>query len=830
MDSNKQYQEQIALLKEIQDMQKNSISDNLKIENAKRKQNDAVRDLYSIERELSKEIATGNSMSKKKIESLQALSKLAQKDLKLSKEILSVETKRVNLLGVMSKTYGGIVNSGFFKFLMETDKAVRDVTRELGMSGDQAARMRTELQGAATGAARLGGNIQDLANIQSTFADETGRARVLSEETQLSIMKIGLGTGLGIENAAKLAGQFELMGLNAQASADYVQGVVDVSERMGVNTTKVLKNISANFKDLQKFTFRNGVKGFAEMAMHAEKFKFDMGSMLDSAERARTLEGAVDLAAQLQVMGGEFAKSDPFELLFLSRNDPDKYAQKINNMTKGVATFKKNADGTFQTFISPMDLDRLNKVGDALGMQKGELAEQSRRMKEISATRQGMLGMDLSKDLRDAVEAQARLNTNTGKMEVMIGGAAKNITQLTKEDAKYLQTQASTLQKRAEDAKNFDKVFSDTILELKSALLPVLDGFNTVIDFIKPIISGTLNMVGGLSDTFKTALKVAGGIGASALLISGAFKLISPFLSILKGGGLKNITSGLGGGSKGIASTVTGGASGVAKGGGFMKSLAGGAGVGVAAAGIGTGVMLAAKGFAQLATAMKDLNVDQLETFKSVALGLAIAIPVAAVAIGVLATAATLAAKPLLALGGAVALIGAGVGVASFGIGEMAKGLSTLDGVDLSGIGSGMLSIGGAALMIGNPMGLIGMVGMSAAVSSIGSNADNLERVGNAFYNIGAVMKGSSEDFKQIRQTIDAINTMESGGGSAFSSLAAILSKPLKVEFSDNNATFNATVNLNIDGKKIADSINVSRRVSINTADQKSGKSGSGSV
>ena len=66
---------------------------------------------------------------------------------------------------------------------------------------------------------------------------------------------IGRGTGLGVEQATKLAAQFEYMGIDAKAAMEYAQGVVETAELMGVNTTKVLKNISDNFKKLQTFTF-----------------------------------------------------------------------------------------------------------------------------------------------------------------------------------------------------------------------------------------------------------------------------------------------------------------------------------------------------------------------------------------------------------------------------------------------------------------------------------------------------------------------------------------------------------------------------------------------
>ena len=227
-------------------------------------------------------------------------------------------------------------------FLQSQDKIIKSTILNLGMSGIKADMMRNSFEESAGFVARLGGSLEDVQGIMEGFADETGRARVLSSDMVKDIEMIGKGTGLGIEQATKLGAQFELMGIDAKSAKDYVQGVVDTSERMGVNTTKVLKNISDNFKRLQGYTFQQGVKGFAQMAEYAEKFKISIDAALNAADIGRTLEGAINMGAQLQVMGGNFAKMNPYDILYNSRNNPEQFQKDIATMTKGIATLRKN--------------------------------------------------------------------------------------------------------------------------------------------------------------------------------------------------------------------------------------------------------------------------------------------------------------------------------------------------------------------------------------------------------------------------------------------------------------------------------------------------------
>lgn len=823
-DFSKEYQKELDLLKRIQEAEEASLDTSFRRSKAEINLQNSLLKQQALVEVLRDYKNKGLELTEKEQKLYDSTLNSLKQQLAVEKQALNIEKKRVTTLKLLQNAAVGFLNALPISFFMEADASMKSINKELGLSGIRAEAMRTNIEGASISAARLGANIQDLSNIQSTFADETGRAKALTEEAQMAIVAIGKGTGLGVEQAARLTGQFELMGLNAEKSAQFVQGVVDSSERMGVNTNKVLKNITENFKDLQKFTFRGGIQGFAEMASYAEKFKVDMGSMLDSAERARTLEGAVDLAAELQVMGGEFAKSDPFKLLFLSRNDPAEFTKKINDMTKSVATFKKNADGSFETFISPMDMDRLERVGESLGMQRGELVEQAKRMAEIRRMRQQMLGTTLTKDEMESIEGMAKFNSDTGKFFVEINGQKKDLSRITAQDAQLIEQQARTLDQRAKDAQTFDEVFSNTVTMFKSSMLPILDGMNDILtNVVQPVVTEISNLLNSSPSWVTSIMKYGGAIAGGLLVASKTASMLSPIMGIFKGGGISKLLSG---GAKGVggASAIGGNT------GGFMSSMGAGAGVGVAAAGMGTGIMLAAKGFAELATAMKGLDVNQLEAFKEVTLGLSVAIPAAAIAIGVLAAVAAPAAPPLLAFGAAIGLVGAGVGGAAIGIGYLVDGFSSLmktaSPEKIMKTAAGISTLAGASLMFANPLAVLGLGTMASSVLAMSSAGSGMEKIGYAFEKIETVLQGSTSQFTELRKTIDAIQNMEIDTNSAFGSLANLLNKPIMVEFANKDVAINTRVNLNVDGRKLAESLNIPQRVAVSTYDQKSGKSG----
>ena len=758
--------------------------------------------------------------------------KALEEEKKINKQ-LEQQVKNRKLAVDIAKQLGVQLRLGW-KYLQDQDKIIKSTNLNLGMSGAKAAAMRDSFEKSAGYVTRLGGTIADVQGIMQGYADETGRARVLSAEMVKDITAIGKGTGIGIEQATRLGAQFELMGFDAKGTLDYVQGVVDTSERMGVNTTKVLKNVNDNFKRLNTYTFQQGVKGFAQMAMYAEKFKIDIGQALNAADVARSLEGAIDLSAQLQVMGGEFAKTDPFEMLFLSRNDPAKFTEKIADMTKGVVSFRKMSDGSFEKFISPADRDRLAAVAKSMGMEASALTEIAERQADIQKMRQQMGGMGLSDEQKKLVEGAAIFDKNSGKFQVKIGETMKNISELTKDQAESFVKQQVSLEERAKQAMTFDETFKATVETLKASLLPLLKSVNWLLDHtIKPIADLAAKGwgVGGAAAALLSAGLLWKGVtnklgnvvsqwvqGSGGKGISGAFGRVSP-VGGRTGGGLTDGIPASGKGSSGLAQQRAGIGAGAAAKGAGVKALGQGAGVGMAAVGMGAGVGLAAEGISKLADSMSKLTPEQAKSLTIIATTLAVTFPIAAIGITLAGKAAEASALGLIVLGGAIALVGAGIYLATTGIGKMGEGLAKMNesgggaGKQLLGVAAGVAGITLAMGMGGIPM----LFAFNNSLARMSKNSEGIEKIGTAFATIKTVLSGTKEDFIAVEKAIKSIGGTNVKSGGYFSELANLLKKPLLVEFANNGkVALTNDITLNLDGQRF-----MNKAYDVNVAIQK---------
>jgi hypothetical protein len=756
------------------------------------------------------------------------INKQLQKELKNRQAIVD-NTKKVI----------GYITQGW-KFLQEQDKTIRSTVLNLGLSGTKASQMRLSFEQSAVFAARLGANLEDISKIQQTFTEETGKAQTLTSQTMKDILLIGKGTGLGVEQASKLVGQFDFMGVSSKNAMENVQGVLDTSERMGINSNKVLKNVSDNFKKLSTFTFQNGVKSFAQMAVDAERTRVSMSSALNLAESKRGLEDVIEMSANLQVMGGKFAEIDPFQWLYMVRNEPEKITEKISDMTKGMYSLKKNSEGLMEKFITPADKDRLDNVAKTLGFTKEEMHEIAQKSLDIGNMEKNLAGKGFTEDQKKMIQGAAKLNQTTGKYQVMLGGTMRDISTLTKDQAKAFESEKVTLEERAKEAMTFDETFKATINMLKASLLPLLNAINK---YLLPPIKWLADLAGS----------GWGGLAGTAGILLAAARAWKVTTNALGKVADKFVEKGLGGFGKNkggdLASSLTKGRDGKPLNIGAQKAydvgqvnkmkasgtknLKSGAGMGAALVGAGAGIALAAVGISKLADSMSKLTDKQADTLVKIVDSLLIFMGIAAglaAAIMIFGRASTAASTGLIIFGGAVLMVGVGVGIAAAGIGVMAAGLGiliekgTTAGDSLFVLAGGMAGIAASLMLF--TAGSLGLITFGATMAMIAMTAPAITKVGAAFKEINAVMSGSKEDYIAIAAAINSIADANTKSGGMFADLANIMKTPLKVQFVDKGVSIASNITLNVDGRKLAEQIGIVQYTTSTTYDQGKGTRG----
>jgi hypothetical protein len=190
------------------------------------------------------------------------------------------------------------------------------------------------------------------------------------------------------------------------------------------------------------------------------------------------------MSAQLQVLGGEWSKlADPFHLMYMARNDMEGLTKEITDATAASAHWS-SVNKQFE--ISALEMHTLRKVAEQTGMSYEDLAASAKKAAQFAGIRK-QISYGFDPATKEFIETTAQFNEK-GEAFITVNGEPKLVKQLNSMDQTMLNTMISekkTLKERAESAQTFDETLTNLINQVKTVLLPVLEGIDTT---LRPIV------------------------------------------------------------------------------------------------------------------------------------------------------------------------------------------------------------------------------------------------------------------------------------------------------------------------------------------------------
>jgi hypothetical protein len=276
---------------------------------------------------------------------------------------------------------------------------------------------------------------------------------------------------------------------------------------------------------LNKFRFKDGVKGLIKMAEVSAKLGVDMEFASGFAEKLWNVEGAVETAAQFNVMGGAFARlGDPFKLMYMARNDIAGLTEEIANAAAESATFNKE---TKKFELGAMEMHRLKIIAEQTGLEYDKLVTAGQNAAKFSKIK-SQVSFSMNDDAKEFLANTAQLDEQ-GRAYIEIGTEKKLLSTLGASGAALIQKQIDekkTLEERAKSAKSFDEQIVNLINQVKTFMLPIVEGLT---DVLKPFVEelmgnkefmGELKSLGAtLGEWVKTAATWFKGLAEIAVAI-----------------------------------------------------------------------------------------------------------------------------------------------------------------------------------------------------------------------------------------------------------------------------------------------------------------------
>lgn len=446
----------------------------------------AARNINFIEKQISVTKAkiqklekSSSAEDKKTLKILEKINKENEHKLQLYKLQNEALTKQqLSLTNIATAVTGTILKGvkATWREFDKWDKSARTTAIQMGLTGKHVDGFRRSLDVVVKQTGMIGVNYADLAKIQGKYTDQMGRATMLSTKALTGISSMSVALGVGAEEAASMAGDFFLLTASAESVADIVEDTMNKSSSMGVHAVKVTRIMNQNLKIAQRYNFRDGTKNLMNMAAMTAKFRLEISQVAAMADKLFEPEGAVEMAANLQVLGGEFSKlADPFRLMFMARNDMEGLQDAIINSTKGLVTFNRESG---KLNLSAQELHRLKYIAQATGMDLDNLVETARSFAQVDLARQE-IGFNVDEKYHDFISSAAQWSKDkkTWVIDIVDKDGTKTqhaINQLSNDIAKQAYQENENLKKRAEQSQTFMDMLNNLWMQVQSAFLPAL--------------------------------------------------------------------------------------------------------------------------------------------------------------------------------------------------------------------------------------------------------------------------------------------------------------------------------------------------------------------
>ena len=178
------------------------------------------------------------------------------------------------------------------------------------------------------------------------------------------------------------------------------------------------KEVCENIGKINEFGFKNGVQGLAEMSRQSKEFRINMSEAFKLADKVMDPANAIDMVANLQVIGGAFGDlNDPLKLMYDATNNVEALQDSLIKAASGLATYNQE-QGRFE--ILGINQRRVRDMAAAMGVDYRELTKSAIASQERMLANNDLMAKGFSIPEKDKEFITNLAKMDNGKMVIEI--------------------------------------------------------------------------------------------------------------------------------------------------------------------------------------------------------------------------------------------------------------------------------------------------------------------------------------------------------------------------------------------------------------------------
>ena len=340
--------------------------------------------------------------------SSKGMSNIYESQTKISPDLYSIEsTKRESAF-----------QDEVLKQLARESQFHTDINEKMGITGELSRAYRDSMLETEPAARRLGFDLQAITNMMTTLSDSSMRFNLISQDTMTKSFETARAFGMTLPQLADAMTKYEEVGVGAADSLIQINTAARSSLSLGLNSKRITEELSKNLGKLNEYGFANGVQGLNRMVQKSAEFRMNMQNVFTIADKVMSPEAAIELTANLQVLGGAIGDfNDPLKLMYMATNNVEGLQDSLIGAASGLATYNKE-QGRFE--VTGVNLRRAKEMANQLGITVGDLNKTAVVAQERLLANTELLSRGFKIESKDKEFITNMAQMKDGKMSIVI--------------------------------------------------------------------------------------------------------------------------------------------------------------------------------------------------------------------------------------------------------------------------------------------------------------------------------------------------------------------------------------------------------------------------
>ena len=340
----------------------------------------------------------------------------------------------------------GIINTAFqgtAGYVQEQSFLLTQVNKEIGLAATLSQDFRSAITEGQPEFVRMGIPFKDVSSSVEKLVEDTGRFSLVGTDMLVRAGEIATAYGMNMEDVIGAYDDFENVGIGAAQAQESIADAGKRSLELGIQSRNTIQGMIENIGKLNQFGFQNGAEGLEKMVRRATEVRMELNNVFTVADKVFDPEGALDLSANLQVLGAAFGDfNDPIRLMYMATNEVEGLQGALEGVSQSLATYNVETGG-FE--VTGANLRQARDIAKALGIDLEDVTKTAIALQERGQVDMALSGLQIGEEDKQFLTNLARMKDGEMQIELLtpelqekFGGASVSLEKLSQEGVNQL--------------------------------------------------------------------------------------------------------------------------------------------------------------------------------------------------------------------------------------------------------------------------------------------------------------------------------------------------------------------------------------------------------